>query len=120
MDARFLRNVLLKALALFIVANLIFAAWPVSSPGALSFYNHVFKGRLRLPFGEDAARAYNLSLFDLDAMFASHILSAAPKPADEFRVILLGDSSIWGTLLRPEETLGGRLDAAHLTACDGR
>jgi hypothetical protein len=120
MDARFLRNVLLKGLALFVLANLIFAAWPVSNLGTFSLYNHLFRGRLRLPFGEDSARAYNLSLFDLDAMFESHVISAAPKPADEYRVIALGDSSIWGTLLRPEETLAGRLDAEYLNACDGR
>ena len=118
-DARFLRNVLLKGLALFVIFNLIFAVGP-SQLGKISLYNRLFTGRLRLPFGEDSAHTYNLSLFDLDAMFASHIISAAPKPADEYRVITIGDSSIWGILLRPEETLAGQLNAAQLSACDGR
>jgi hypothetical protein len=120
MTARFLRNVVLKGLLLFVVINLVFAAWPAPNFDTLSLYNHLFKGRLRLPFGEDSAHAYNLSLFDLDAMFASHVISAAPKSADEYRVILLGDSSVWGTLLRPEQTLAGLLDAEYLAACDGR
>ncbi len=119
MDARFLRNVLLKGLLLFLVLDLLAAALP-SGVGKLSLYNHLLDGRLRFPFGEDSARSYNLSLFDLDAMFASHIIAAGPKPDGEYRVIVIGDSSTWGTLLRPEETLAGQLDAADMQTCDGR
>ena len=53
-------------------------------------------------------------------MFASHLIAAGPKPEDEYRVIVIGDSSVWGTLLRPEESLAGQLDAAGLTTCDGK
>ena len=49
-------------------------------------------GRPRLPYGEAPAKAYNLNLFQLDALFASHELSAGPKPAGEFRVLLIGES----------------------------
>ena len=97
MDSRFFRNVALKGAALFIVFNLIFAVWPPTGLGHISLYNRLFPGRLRLPFGENSAHAYNLSLFDLDAMFASHVISAAPKRNDEFRVITLGDSSMLPT-----------------------
>lgn len=117
MPNRFHRNVALKGIALFIVFNLLFAVAPHAGLGQISLYNRLFPGRLRLPFGEDSARSYNLSLLDLDAMFASHVIAAAPKPADEFRVLTMGDSSIWGTLLRPEETLAGQLNAAQLSAC---
>ncbi|MBI4732796.1 MAG: hypothetical protein HY781_11870 [Chloroflexi bacterium] len=119
MDARFLRNVLLKGLALFLAIDLLVAALPAGL-GKLSLYNTLFNGRLRFPFGEDSAQSYNLSLFDLDAMFAAHTISAGQKPAEEYRIIVIGDSSVWGTLLRPEETLTGQLDAADLSACDGR
>lgn len=119
MDARFLRKVLLKGLGLFLALNLAFAAAP-SGLGKLSLYNRLFDGRQRFPFGENPAQSYNLSLFDLDAMFASHSISAGPKPTDEYRVVVIGDSSIWGTLLRPEETLAGQLDAAKMTTCDGK
>jgi lysophospholipase L1-like esterase len=116
MDARFVRNVLLKGLALFLVLDLLAAALPADL-GRLSLYNRLIPGRQRLPFGEDSSQSYNLSLFDLPAMFASHVLSAGAKPAGEFRVLVIGDSSIWGTLLRPDETLAGQLDAAGLQAC---
>lgn len=117
MHTHFVRNVIIKGLALFLVFNLLFAVGPVDGLGKLSLYNRLFQGRLRFPFGEDSERSYNLSLFDLDAMFASHIIAAAPKPADEFRVLTVGDSSVWGTLLQPEETLAGQLNAANLRIC---
>ncbi len=117
MERKFLRNVLLKGLLLFLVLDLAFVAVNPAGLGKISLYNHLFPGRQRFPFGEDSAQAYNLSLFNLDAMFASHIIAARPKPADEYRVIIVGDSSTWGTLLRPEETLAGRLDVAGLNLC---
>jgi len=120
MDTKFLRNVLLKGLILFLVIDLAFIAISPSWLGRISLYNRIFPGRERFPFGEDSAQSYNLSLFDLDAMFASHIIAAGSKPADEFRVIVVGDSSTWGTLLRPEETLAGQLDAAGLSLCGRR
>jgi hypothetical protein len=117
LDGRFIRNVLLKSLTLFLLLDLALAAVNPAGLGKVSLYNHLFPGRQRFPFGEDSAQAYNLSLFNLDAMFASHIIAAVPKPADEFRVIIVGDSSTWGTLLRPEQTLAGQLGAAGLNLC---
>ena len=119
MDPRFLRNVLLKGLVIFFALDLVFAVVPAGL-GKVSLYNRVFTGRERFPFGEDSAQSYNLSLFDLDAMFASHLIAAEPKPDDEFRVILIGDSSVWGTLQHPEDTLAGRINTAGLTTCDGK
>ena len=119
MSGRFLRNVLIKALLLFAAINLIWAAFNPSL-GRISLYNHLLRGRERLPFGEDSANSYNLSLYDMEAMFASLRLAGTPKASDEFRVFVIGDSSIWGTLLRPQETLAGLLDEAELVASDGR
>jgi hypothetical protein len=113
----FLRNVILKGLALFIVLDLALVAVSPAWLGRISLYNSVFPGRQRFPFGEDPAQSYNLSLFNLDAMFASHTIAAGPKPADEYRVIVIGDSSTWGILLRPEQTLAGQLEKAGLTLC---
>jgi hypothetical protein len=117
-DARFLRNVLIKALLLFVACNLAFAAWdPQAALGKLSAYNLLFPGRQRFPFGENAARSYNLSLYNLDAMFASLAINGARKAAGEYRVLVIGDSSVWGTLLRPEETLAGQIDRSGVVAC---
>ena len=122
------RRVLLKALLLFLAANLLFS--PLSRPGRgaggeglgvnASLYNRLFPGRERLPYGDRPELAYNLSLFDLDAMFASHAIALGPKPAGEYRILLLGDSSVWGFLLEPQDTLSAYLNAAGLAAPDGR
>jgi len=114
------RNVLLKGLGLFLLANLVFAiAFPLQGLGRISVYNRLVPGRQRLPYGDRPDRAYNLSLYNLEAMFASHEI-AAGKPQDEFRVVLIGDSSTWGFLLPPQETLAANLNRLHLSAPDGR
>lgn len=117
MNSKFIRNVFLKGLVLFLVVDLFFTAVNPSILGKVSLYNFLFAGRQRFPFGEDSSQSYNLSLFNLDAMFASHVIADGPKPIDEYRVIVIGDSSVWGTLLRPEQTLSGQLNAAGLFFC---
>lgn len=104
-------RLLLKSVLLFIVLNLAFVAIAPDFGFTPSIYNTLAPGRKRLPFGENPA-AYNLSLFDLDAMFAAHEI-AAPKADGEFRVVVIGDSSVWGTLLHNDETLTGQLDVAE-------
>ena len=109
-------HVLLKAILLFALFNFAFVLIANLPFGKLSLYNSLFPGRERLPFGE-VPQSYNLSPFDLDAMFASHVLAGAEKQPDEYRVLLIGDSSVWGTLLTPEETLAGQLNADAVPAC---
>ncbi|HEU0292318.1 MAG TPA: hypothetical protein VFR47_06260 [Anaerolineales bacterium] len=108
--------VLLKATVLFVLFNFAFIPITKFPLGKLSFYNIIFPGRERFPFGENP-QGYNLSLFDLDAMFASHVLTGTKKTPGEYRVLLIGDSSVWGTLLTPEQTLAGQLNASALRAC---
>ena len=116
----FVGRVGLKALGLFVALNLLFAlAAPLPFLGGLSLYNSIFPGRERLPYGENPAQSYNLSLDSLDAMFASQVV-AMPKAPDEFRVLLLGDSSTWGFLLGADDTLAAMLNAAGLATDDGR
>jgi len=119
--AQFIRNVLVKGVLLFLLVNFAVGLIPVGNTlGKLSLYNLVWPGRVRLPFGENPAEAYNLSLYDLEAMFASHEINAGQKPADEFRIILIGDSATWGTLLEPQDTLSGLINADKMTTSDGR
>lgn len=92
---------------------------PLNALNRISLYNHVFPGRERLPFGESPRTAYNFSIGSLDAAFASHRISCSKSKNDgTLRVINIGDSSSWGTLLRPEETLCGQLNGKMLS--DGR
>jgi hypothetical protein len=116
----FVARVLLKALVLFVLVNLAFALLdPLPALGRVSVYNTLVPGRERLPYGEDPEQSYSLSLNSIDAMFASHQL-ARPKAGDEYRVLVMGDSSVWGFLLRPDDTLTAYLNAAGLRANDGR
>jgi hypothetical protein len=116
-----LKRVIIKGVILFLVINFLFAPLsPLSIIGQMSAYNIIFPGRVRLPYGENPDQAYNLSLYNLDAMFASHELAAREKPAGEYRVLLMGDSSVWGYLLKPEDTLSADLNAANLKTSDGR
>jgi hypothetical protein len=110
-------NVAFKGLLIFLLFTVMIGDIPAGALGQVSIYNHLVPGRPRLPFGETPQRSYNLSLYNLEAMFASHEISAQPINKEEYRVILLGDSSVWGTLLKPEETLAGRLNARALTLC---
>jgi hypothetical protein len=108
--------VIIKALILLLVINVLFIYGGDLNPGRFSLYNIIFPGRERLPFGENP-QSYNLSLFDLDAMFAAHELDGAPKRADEYRVIFVGDSSVWGILLTPGQTLTGQVNQINAQAC---
>jgi hypothetical protein len=118
---QFTRNVIIKALGLFILLNLGFAAfYPMPGMGRISAYNLLFPGRKRLPYGDNPLHSYNLSLFNLEAMFASHELAGKSKPADEYRVIMIGDSSTWGFLLTPDQTASAILTQAGGQLADGR
>ena len=96
--------ILLKATLLFALFNFAFPLMKEVHLGRLSLYNSLFPGRERLPYGE-VRESYSLSLFDIEAMFQSHVISGTEKAADEYRVLLIGDSSVWGTLLKPSEML---------------
>ncbi|MBI9044490.1 MAG: hypothetical protein JEZ06_08395 [Anaerolineaceae bacterium] len=120
MPNNFIRNVLIKTLILFLIINLIFVGFYQSDhSGSISLYNTVFPGRPRFPFGESPQTAYNFSLNNVNAMYASHEINNNPGE-ETFKVLVLGDSSIWGTLLKPEETLSGLLNAANIQTCEGQ
>ncbi|MBL8116191.1 MAG: hypothetical protein J0L63_00080 [Anaerolineae bacterium] len=110
----FIVRVIAKAGLLFLLVNLIF--WilqPLPIIGRISIYNILVPGRERLPYGE-SPEAYNLSLYNLDAMFASHNIARIKAP-DEFRVAVIGDSAVWGVLLTNPSTLTGYLNRELLT-----
>jgi hypothetical protein len=112
---RYLVDVGARTLILLAAANVLFAAAdPMPALGSLTLYNGLLPGRTRLPHGYQPAVANNLTIFNLNAIFASHEI-AAPKPADEFRVVILGDSSIWGATLAEDETRTAFLNAHELT-----
>ena len=116
----FFWRVISKAVLLFILLSLLFAViTPLESLGRVSLYNWLLPGRLRLPYGETPAVSYNLSLFNIPAMFASHAITEAPAE-DEFRVLLIGDSGTWGWFLENSDTLAAQLNARDLMTVSGQ
>ncbi|HUS84200.1 MAG TPA: hypothetical protein VMX56_03575 [Anaerolineales bacterium] len=117
----FIWRVLIKAFILFAFINIVYVLLnPLPLLGRLSLYNSLFPGRLRLPYGDDPGCSFNITLSQLEAMFASHEIQGADKSEEEFRVLLIGDSSIWGFLLEPGQTLSAQINQAELKIQDGR
>src|SRR5207249_2918043 len=106
--------VILKALCLFLLVNLVYG---LINPAIanISAYNTIFAGLKRMPFGGDR---FSVSMDNVDAMFAAHEISA-PKKADELRVVLVGDSSIWGEGLLLQDTLSEQWNQAG-SQCKGK
>ena len=110
-------RLLAKTLLLLLVLNAAVLPFDsVAYAGRLSLYNSLVPGRLRLPYADDPARAFNVSATQLDALFRSHVLSGAAAPRDDVRVVVLGDSSVWGFRLGPQETLAAHLNHLSLRA----
>lgn len=120
-ESRLLRNVLLKALALFILFNVVYyVVQPLPLLDHLTLYNGLFPGRERFAWSEHPDQSFSVSLARLDAQFASHRLAGTPKTAQEYRVVFLGDSSIWGLEVAADGTVPACLDRLKLTMPDGR
>jgi len=113
-------RVVIKAILLFLLLNFLFILLMASPYGSISLYNFVFPGRERLPFGETPGESFNLTISNLDAMLASHKISADEKTDNDYRIIILGDSSIWGFLQKPENTLTGLLEKNIGNGCAGK
>lgn len=63
---------------------------------------------------------YLAEVTNMYVLFASHILDNQPKAPNEYRVIMIGDSGTWSNYMPFGESLGGRLNAANLPACNGK
>lgn len=112
-----LARLLAKTSLLLLVLNAAVLPFDsVAALGRLSLYNSFVPGRLRLPYADDPARAFNVSVTQLEALFRSHVLSGAAARPDEVRVVVLGDSSVWGFRLGPQETLAAQLNRLGLRA----
>ncbi len=113
-------RVVIKAIILFILANLIFAwADPMEMIGRWSIYDGVVPPRNRLPYSENADLSYSVSLDNIPAMFATHVITNK-KAHDEFRVLLMGDSGTWGWLLNSNEALAAQINKLGESIVDGR
>ncbi len=79
-----------------------------------SIYGILGLKRERLPLSTVSPFDNALDVGTLGSMFASHVISNSKAP-DEFRVLVLGDSTTWGLQLRADEVLPGQFNQLGLT-----
>ncbi len=117
----FVGRVLLKAALLFVLINgLYLLVNPLPALSTFTLYNTLLPGRERLPYSDDPAQTYSLTLNSIEAMFASHEINSVIAADDVFRVVLIGDSSVWGWLLPVDKTLSACLNRDEYMTADGR
>lgn len=115
--------VILKALVLFLVFNLVYALVR-PSPGWFLVLRRGSYERFPALWIPDVHRDGSVSIeremfSNMDLLFASHVLTR-PKAADEYRVFIFGDSSVWGTALHADETIAGQINKLNLFTCSGQ
>lgn len=106
-------RIFIKGIVIFLLAEFVFLSFRPDI-SLLNVYGALGIKRQRFPTSTHAPADAALDVGNLDAMFASHIVSQ-PKADNEFRVLLLGDSAMWGFLLQPEQALSGQINALNLT-----
>jgi lysophospholipase L1-like esterase len=107
-------RVLLKGILAFLLLEcvVLVAPFPLES---LSTFRLLHVERERFPLSTVPPVDEALDVGDLGAMFASHVVSR-PRGASEFRVFVLGDSTVWGLQLSADQVLPGQLNNLAL-AC---
>ncbi|MBN1305556.1 MAG: SGNH/GDSL hydrolase family protein [Anaerolineales bacterium] len=110
-------RLLSKAGLLFLILNFLFG---VARPSlaTVSIYNLLVPGQLRFPYGRGLEHS-NLTVDDLDVNFASHVITARPKAENEYRILILGDSSVWGDELSPRQAFSEQANSLGVS-CQGK
>ena len=118
-------RIILGGLILFLAANMVFALINPSI-ASLNLVNKVLPGFERFPAPRITLEKNGITdvtgefVANLDVLFSSHIISVQEKPKDEYRIILVGDSTVWGSRLTADQTLTTQMNQAKLKSCDGR
>jgi hypothetical protein len=113
------RRVLVKALVIVAAINialLVFRVNPVRALVTLNTWDLIGRGRARLAYPSD----FQNGQLPLEALLATHQISVGAKPADEYRVILLGESGIAGWGVPDEDTLAAQLTERNIDVNDKR
>jgi hypothetical protein len=107
------KGVVLKGFLFFLIIEYFIMAIPVSA-AAMNAYGLLGIKRERLPLSTVPPTDEALDVGSLDAMFASHVISDR-KAENEYRVLVLGDSTVWGLQWTAEDVLPGQLNSLGLT-----
>jgi hypothetical protein len=107
-----------RVVAWFVTFNLLYQIiQPLDLP--ISLYNSVFPGRLRFAYAKENSSNLMINETWLSRLIADHIVSR-PKQADEYRMIMLGSSELWGFTNTADATAPVRLDQMGLQRADGK
>jgi hypothetical protein len=110
-----------KTLVLFVVINAVYIVInPLPALSQLTVHNTLLPGRSRFQAVLSNDAGYGRSTTNIDLMLAAHEIAAGPKPVDEYRVLLMGDSSVWGYLLGDHETLSENINRRNLVTTTGQ
>ncbi len=110
-------RILAKGMGIFLIVEFAFINLHPDL-GTLNLYGTLAPKRARFPISTHAPEDAALDVGNLNAMFASHIVSE-PKADNEYRVLVLGDSAVWGDLIQIDQTLPAQLNDLNLT-CGGK
>ena len=114
-------RIFLKTIALFMVVNGIYIALnPLPALSQVSIHNTLIPGRLRVQSAAGDDVGYGRATTNIDLLLAAHEISGAPKADDEFRVLIMGDSSAWGYLLKDTETISENINRERLITAGGQ
>jgi len=105
-----LLRVVAKAVVLLLIVNVVCLATNVNPVRAVTLFNTwwlVGHGRARLAYPSD----FQNGQLPVESLLAAHAIAYTPKAADEFRVIVLGESGIAGWGLADQDTFAGQLTA---------
>lgn len=109
-------RVLVKGLLLFLVLEFALV-WLLPGLTPPNVYAALNMKRERFPLSTSSPVDDAQDLGNLDAMFAAHVVSN-PKAPNEFRVLVLGDSAVWGLQLPVDQTLPTKLNDLGLQCGD--
>ncbi len=102
-----------KAAALLLIGNVAFLALridPLARLMTLNTWGLVGRGRARLFYPSDSQNGQ----LPVEALLAAHQIAYAPKAADEFRVIILGDSGTLGWTVPDDAIISAQLTAQNV------
>ena len=108
-------RIFIKAIILLFILNLVCLGLNFKPIAALTQFNTwwlVGHGRSRLVSKSD----FQNGQLPIDSLLATHEIAYNQKKPEEYRVVVLGDSTAWGQGLLDEETFSGQLTAANLVA----
>jgi hypothetical protein len=115
---RYVIQVAWRVIAWFVGFNLLYLIVQPLDRG-ITLYNSVFPGRLRLAYVKEGHSALMVNEYRLSRLLADHVLSR-PKQADEYRILMLGSSELWGDSNLADETAPVMLDRMGIQREDGK